>query len=119
MLKKENVKTIADLVREAGTVHGDRIFVRYEKEERIKEMSFESFYELCKTVAGWTEEKTKESGYRVRVGIFGGSSRSFLTVLFGVMSNGNVVAPLDIQLNMISLSDCINREKIQYSNSCI
>ena len=56
MLKKESIKTIADLVREAGMVHGDRIFVRYEKEDRIKEMSFQNFYELCKAVAGWTEE---------------------------------------------------------------
>ena len=48
MLNKENVKTIADLVREAGVVHGDRVFVRYEKEDHIKEMSFGNFYELCK-----------------------------------------------------------------------
>ena len=114
MLNKENVKTIADLVREAGQVHGERIFVRYEKEDRIKEMSFQNFYELCKAVAGWTEEKNKENGYNVRIGIFGGSSRPFLTALFGVMSNGNVAAPLDIQLNMASLSDCINRADLDY-----
>ena len=61
MLNKENVKTIADLVREAGRIHGERVFVRYEKEDRIKEMSFWNFYELCKAVAGWTEEKNKEN----------------------------------------------------------
>ena len=114
MLKKENVKTIADLVREAGQVHGTNVFVRYEKEERIKEMSFHNFYELCKAVAGWTEEQNQKNGYNVRIGIFGGSSRPFLTALFGVMSNGNVAAPLDIQLNMESLSDCINRADLDY-----
>lgn len=114
MLKKEQVKTIADLVREAGQVHGNRVFVRYEKEDRIKEMSFGNFYELCKAVAGWTEEKNKENGYNVRIGIFGGSSRPFLTALFGVMSNGNVAAPLDIQLNMDSLCDCIKRADLDY-----
>lgn len=60
MLNKENVKTIADLVREAGMIHAERVFVRYEKEDRIKEMSFQNFYELCKAVAGWTEEKIKK-----------------------------------------------------------
>ena len=114
MLNKENVKTIADLVREAGLIHGNRAFVRYEKEDHIKEMSFGNFYELCKAVAGWTEEKNKENGYQVRIGIFGGSSRPFLTALFGVMSNGNVAAPLDIQFNMVSLSDCINRADLDY-----
>lgn len=67
MLKKEQVKTIADLVHEAGQVHGNRVFVRYEKEDRIKEMSFGNFYELCKAVAGWTEEKNRENGYNVRI----------------------------------------------------
>lgn len=114
MLNKENVSTIADLVREAGVVHADRVFVRYEKEDRVKEMSFSNFYELCRAVAGWTEDKNKENGYPVRVGIFGGSSRPFLTALFGVMSNGNVAVPLDIQLNMDSLSDCINRADLDY-----
>jgi len=114
MLKKENVRTIADLVREAGFVHGTNVFVRYEKEERVKEMSFQNFYELCRAVAGWTEAQNQKNGYPIRVGIFGGSSRPFLTALFGVMSNGNVAAPLDIQLNMESLSDCINRADLDY-----
>lgn len=114
MITNENVKTIADLVKMASEVHGEKVFVRYEKDEYVKDVTYVEFLKLCESVAAWTEEQDEKMGNKVRVGIFGGSSKSFLAALFGVMSNGNVAAPLDIQLNLATLSDCINRADLDY-----
>ncbi len=134
MMTHDNVKTIADLVKMASKMHGEKVFVRYEKDDFIKEVTFNQFLKLCESVAAWTQEQDKKfesklsnielmsaeadqgckNGNKVRIGIFGGSSKSFLVALFGVMSNGNVAIPLDIQLNLATLSDCINRADIDY-----
>ncbi|MBQ6886738.1 MAG: AMP-binding protein [Lachnospiraceae bacterium] len=114
MMTPENVKTIAELVKTAGKVHGDKVFVRYEKDEFIKDVTFNDFLKLCESVAEWTEEQDKKNDSKARIGIFGGSSKSFLAALFGVMSNGNVAIPLDVQLDLVTLSDCINRADIDY-----
>lgn len=114
MMTQENVKTIADLVKMASKIHGEKVFVRYEKDEFIKEVTFQEFLKMCESVAAWTQEQDQKDKRKVRVGIFGGSSKSFLAALFGVMSNGNVAIPMDIQLNLATLSDCINRADIDY-----
>ena len=33
MITYDNIKTIADLVKAAGEVHGERIFIRYEHDD--------------------------------------------------------------------------------------
>lgn len=114
MITNERVKTIADLVKIASEVHEEKVFVRYEKDEYVKDVTYVEFLKLCESVTAWTEEQDKKMENKVRVGIFGGSSKSFLAALFGVMSNGNVAAPLDIQLNLATLSDCINRADLDY-----
>ena len=47
----ENVKTIADLVRVAGEEHGERVFLRYEDNDVVKDVTFSKFVEHCKSVA--------------------------------------------------------------------
>ena len=42
----------------------------------------------------------------------GSSSHHYLAVLLGVMSNGNVAVPLDIQMNVETFSDCLNRSDV-------
>ena len=49
----ENVKTIADLVRVAGEEHGERVFLRYEDNDVVKDVTFTGFkynvshYDFC------------------------------------------------------------------------
>ena len=114
MITREDVKTIADLVNMASKVHGDKVFVRYEKDEYVKEVTYNEFLKMCESVAAWVEEQNKKHNKNVRIGIFGGSSKPFLSALFGIMSNGNVAIPLDVQLNMDTLVDYINRADIDY-----
>lgn len=108
------VKTIADLVRVAGEEHGERVFLRYEDNDEVKDVTYTRFVDTCKSVAKWAEEKSNILGHKARVGVFGGSSHEYIAVLFGIMSNGNVVVPLDIQLNLNGLAEAINSADLDY-----
>lgn len=114
MITYDNTKTIAELVKKVGQVHGDRVFLRYEQDDIVKDVTFNQFVESVGAVAGWAAAQDKECGHKIRVGIMGGSSYAYLTVLFGIMSNGNVVVPLDVQLNMNSLSEYANHADLDY-----
>lgn len=114
MITYESIKTIADLVKAAGDVHGERVFLRYEKDDNIKDITFRQLAESVAAVAGWAEARSIELGHPIRVGVLGGSSYPYLAALFGIMSNGNVVVPLDVQLNMQSLSEYINHADLEY-----
>lgn len=114
MISYENTKTVADLVKQAGEIHGERVFLRYEDNDIVKDISFIKFAKSTSAVAKWVDEQDKKIGHKVRIGILGGSSYPYLTVMFGTMANGNVAVPLDIQLNMTSLAECINRADLDY-----
>ena len=110
----ENVKTIADLVNVAGKEHGERVFLRYEDNDVVKDVTYASFVDTCKSVAMWAEEKNNIIGHKARVGVFGGSSHEYISILFGIMANGNVVVPLDTQLNVSGLAEAINNADLDY-----
>ncbi|MBO5303974.1 MAG: AMP-binding protein [Lachnospiraceae bacterium] len=114
MITYESIKTIADLVKAAGEVHKERVFLRYEKDDNIKDITFCQLMASVTAVAGWAEEKSKEAGHPVRVGVLGGSSYPYLAALLGVMANGNVVVPLDVQLNMQSLREYADHADLDY-----
>ena len=114
MITYENTKTIADLVKLAGEEYKERVFLRYEKDDNIKDVTFGKFLESCETVAGWVQAQDAKLHRKVRVGVMGGSSFSYLSALFGVMANGNVVVPLDIQLDMNTLIENVNRADLDF-----
>ncbi len=114
MITYENIKTIADLVKEAGETHGERVFIRYEHDDVVKDVTFAQFTKSCAAVAGFVAAKDEEHGHKIRVGVMGGSSYQYLSVLFGVMANGNVVVPLDVQLDMKSLGEYSRHADLDY-----
>ena len=114
MITYENTKTIADLVGKAGEFYKERVFLRYEENDVVKDVTYGQFLKYCEAVAGWTEEQNEKLGHQVRVGVLGGSSDSYLAVLLGIMANGNVVVPLDVQLNITTLADCLDRADLDY-----
>ena len=100
MITYENTKTLYDLVQNAGKEHGDRVFIRYEENDVIHDVTYRQFVDECNAIAAWTKEQDAIIGHKVQVGLMGGSSHHYLAVMLGVMSNGNTVVPLDIQLNI-------------------
>ena len=64
----KNVKTIADLVNVAGKEHNERVFLRYEDNDVIKEVTYAKFADTCKSVAQWVEQQSEALGRKARVG---------------------------------------------------
>lgn len=112
MITFENTKTIRDLVQRAGQDHGDHVFLRYEEAEVVYDVTYRTFAQECAAIAAWTNAQDKRLGHKVKVGLMGSSSHHYLAVMLGVMSNGNVAVPLDIQMNVETFSDCLNRSDV-------
>ncbi len=109
MITRENTKTIYDLVCSAGDSHGDHVFLRYEDNDVIYEVTYRQFVADCMAVAAWAQEKSQELGHRVRVGLLGGSGHHYLAVMLGVMASGSVIIPMDVQMDADTFCDCVSR----------
>lgn len=109
MITRENTKTIYDLVCSAGDSHGDHVFLRYEDNDVIYEVTYRQFVTDCMAVAAWAQEKSQELGHRVRVGLLGGSGHHYLAVMLGVMASGSVIIPMDVQMDADTFCDCVSR----------
>ena len=109
MITRENTKTIYDLVCSAGDSHGDHVFLRYEDNDVIYEVTYHQFVADCMAVAAWAQEKSRELGHPVRVGLLGGSGHHYLAVMLGVMASGSVIIPMDVQMDADTFCDCVSR----------
>lgn len=49
MIAYENTKTISDLVKQAGEIHGDRVFLRYEKDDVVKRCNISTVFEVLRS----------------------------------------------------------------------
>ena len=112
MITYENTKTICDLVKNAGKEHGENVFLRYEDNDVVYDVTYRQFAEECDSIAAWTKEQDAAIGHRAQIGLLGSSSHHYLAVMLGVMENGNTVVPLDIQLDVQGLADCLNRSDV-------
>ena len=109
MITRENTKTIYDLVCSAGDSHGDHVFLRYEDNDVIYEVTYRQFVADCMAVAAWAQEQSRELGHPVRVGLLGGSGHHYLAVMLGVMASGSVIIPMDVQMDADTFCDCVSR----------
>ena len=112
MIQSQNTKTIYDLVQNAGREHGERVFLRYEENDVVFDVTYREFAAQCNAIGAWAKEQDEKVGHKVKVGLLGSSSHPYLNVLLGVMGNGNVSVPLDIQMNVDTFADCLNRSDV-------
>ena len=112
MITYENTKTICDLVQNAGKEHGEKVFLRYEDNDVVYDVTYRQFAAECSAISAWTKEQDAVIGHRTQVGLLGSSSHHYLAVMLGVMADGNTVVPLDIQLDVEGLADCLNRSDV-------
>lgn len=112
MITYENTKTVCDLVQNAGKEHGEKVFLRYEDNDVIYDVTYEEFTEQCNAISAWTKEQDARIGHKVQVGLLGSGSHHYLAVMLGVMANGNTVVPLDTQLDVETLADCLERSDV-------
>lgn len=113
MITYENTVTVRDLLESAIELYKDKTYLRYEREDDvIYDISYERFGELCRIVGAYVNEERKELGRPLHVGLFGSSSVHYISAMVGVMASGNVAVPLDCQLDMKHLADCLNRSEV-------
>ncbi len=108
----ENTKTIRELIDNSAAVFKEHSYLRYENNDLIYDISFEHFAGLCRIVGSYMNRRRTELGHSVKVALFGSSSHHYLPVLLGVMGSGNVVVPLDVQMDAANLADSLIRSDV-------
>ncbi len=113
MGSNKNGQTIRDLLEESVALFPDRTFLRFERsDDQISDISYARFGELCRIIGAFVNEKRAGNGRRIKVGLFGSAGAHYISVLIGVMASGNIAVPLDYQLDITHLSDCLNRSDV-------
>lgn len=77
MITRENTKTIYDLVCSAGDSHGDHVFLRYEDNDVIYEVTYRQFVADCMAV-GLHGPRRRAVNWDIRCGygLLGGSGHT-------------------------------------------
>ncbi|MCR5774764.1 MAG: AMP-binding protein [Lachnospiraceae bacterium] len=113
MITYENTRTVRELLEKSIAEHPDVAYLRYEREDDVVyDISYERFGELCRIIGSFINGYRGELGRQVKVGLFGSSSVYYIATLMGVMASGNIVVPLDCQMDLEHLADCLNRADV-------
>ena len=112
MITYDNTKTMYDLLALSGKDYAKQIFLSYEKDDDVYDITFGEFTREAMAVAAWAEAKKKEYGHTLHIALMGTSSHYYLITLLGIMASGNVAIPLDTQLDGLGFSDNLNRADV-------
>ena len=112
MVSYDNTKTIRELLEKSVEEYCKDSFLRYERDDVIYDISYERFGELCRIIGAFVNERRARLDRQVKIGLFGSSSVHYISVLIGAMASGNVAVPLDYQMDMEHLADCLSRSDV-------
>ena len=112
MMTYEDVKTIQQLVQEAGQVYRDNVFLRTLKDDAIHDTTYEQFAVECDAISAWTVEQSKKLGHAVRVGMISTNTPMYVRMMLGVMSGGGVAVFLDPQAKEDTICACLNKAEV-------
>lgn len=97
--------------------HGDKVAYKYFENDKLKEMTYEQFYEIIlKVAAGF--DKLGLTGKRVAV--IGDTSPQWLATYMGALTNGTVIIPMDKELAVPEIEkflSMVEADAIVYSKS--
>ena len=113
MITEENTGTIYDLVKNAAREYSDKVFMKYERNDEVIERTYLDLYQDSQAVAAWVMEKNNEAGRKMNAALLGRCSYRYVVSMLAVPSAGNIVAPLDVQLNNEALIDRIERADVE------
>ncbi len=107
------MKTIRKLLEDSVSSYPERVAIRYEREDDlIYDITYQRFGELCHIVGAFLNEKRTKLGRQVKAGLFGSAGVHYLSALIGTMASGNIAVPIDSQIELSKLSDCLNRADV-------
>ena len=105
-MNKENVKNLADLIKQSAAEYGEKAFIKEKSGKDIDEVSFEKFYENAKRVNAFLKAFSEE---KLHAAVIGPTSSAYLECYFGTVIGGNVIVPLDAQLPCPDLCELLVR----------
>ena len=112
MMTYEDVRTIQQLVQEAGQVYKDNVFLRTLKDDQIHDTTYGQFAIECNAISVWVVEQSKKLGHPVRVGMISTNTPMYVQMMLGVMSGGGVTVFLDPQATEDTLCACLNKAEV-------
>ncbi len=113
MITYDNTKTVRELLEKSVAEYKEIPYLRYERDDDIVyDISYERFGELCRIIGAFVNEWARKEKRQIKVGLFGSSSVHYISVMVGAMASGNIAVPLDNQLDMEHLADCLDRSDV-------
>ena len=112
VLLHENIYTLTDLLDQACEKFADRVFLRYERNDSIYDVTYRHLGAECHAFAMWAAETGRKVGHPIKVGLLGSAGPHYIALMFGLMAGGAVSVPLDVQLDFETLSDNLNRSDV-------
>lgn len=112
MMNYESVRTIRQLVQEAGKDYENNVYLRTLRDNRIQDTTYGQFAVECDAVAAWTAEQSKKLGHAVRVAMMSANSPLYVRMMLGVMAGGGVTVFLDPQANEDVICGCLNKAEV-------
>ena len=107
-----DVKTVRDLVYEAGLANGNDPVLRDLYNGQFRDVSFAEFTKICEAVSGWVAAESRKAGHKVRVAMMAPNSTLYYKMLVGVMYGGCVAVPMDPQMEETAICRCLNKAEV-------
>ncbi len=102
-IKKQNVKNMFDLLKNAAENFCDKTFLKWQEEEEILEKSFLETFKDSEKMARYIASLEKILGHRVHAALIGSASYEYVCSLFGVFGGNGVAIPIDNQISRENL----------------
>ena len=71
VLMHENIHTLTDLLDQACEKFADRVFLRYERNDSIYDVTYRHLGAECHAFASWAAETGRKVGHPIKVGLLG------------------------------------------------
>lgn len=105
-MNKNEIKTIAELVRKSAEEYGAKTFLKELVKGEVAEKSFEEFYTDVKKFYGYIDGKY---GREIHAAVIGPSSYGWMVSWFGAVCGGSTAVPLDAQLSCEDICELLVR----------
>lgn len=110
-MNKNEIRSVADLVRESAKEYGDKVFLKELNGGEVREKTFRGFYDDVRRFAAYLSKKDF-GGSEIHTAVIGPSSYGWLIGWFGTVCGGNTAVPLDAQLSCQDICELLVRADV-------
>lgn len=104
------MKTLFDLVSNAGSSYKDLVFIKEKSGADIREKTFGDFYSDALKISAFLKDKF---GRTVHAGVIGATSYNYLVSYLGTMIGANTGVPIDALLSPADIAELLGRADVE------